>query len=54
MRYRLLLSLREDYLPELEGWREAMPSLCSTACACMPMGPEQAYARRARQRAPIS
>src|SRR5678816_891252 len=26
-RYKVLLSLREDYLPDLEGWKDELPSV---------------------------
>jgi len=44
MPYKLLLSLREDYLPELEGWRAAMPGLAKVRFRLLPMRPDQALA----------
>ena len=40
--YRLVLSLREDYLPELEGWQAAMPSLRRNRMRLLPMRTAQA------------
>lgn len=42
MPYKLLISLREDFLPELEGWRRALPSLGRNRMRLLPMQPEQA------------
>jgi len=42
MRYKLIVSLREDFLPDLEGWRRAMPTLGRTRVRLFPMSPEQA------------
>lgn len=44
MPYKLLLSLREDFLPELESWRAAMPSLAKVRFRLLPMRPDQALA----------
>jgi hypothetical protein len=44
MRYKLIVSLREDFLPELEGWRQAMPTLGRVRVRLMPMNLEQALA----------
>lgn len=44
MGYKLLLSLREDYLPELEGWRAAVPSLARMRMRLLPLQPAQALA----------
>jgi hypothetical protein len=44
MRCRLLIALREDFLPELEGWREAVPSLMRNRMRLLPMNQDQAYA----------
>ena len=40
--YRLVLSLREDFLPELEGWQAAMPSLRRNRMRLLPMRTAQA------------
>lgn len=42
MPYKLLLSLREDFLPELEGWRRALPSLGRNRMRLLPLQPAQA------------
>lgn len=42
MRYKLIISLREDFLPELEGWRRAIPSLGRVRVRLLPMNSEQA------------
>lgn len=44
MKYKLLVSLREDYLPELEGWRASIPSLGRARMRLLPMTPAQALA----------
>ncbi len=44
MPYKMLLSLREDYLPELESWRAAIPSLGKVRVRLLPLRPEQALA----------
>lgn len=41
--YKILISLREDFLPELEGWRQAMPSLMRNRMRLMPMNGSQAF-----------
>jgi hypothetical protein len=33
-RYKVVLTLREDYLPDLEGWRRDLPSLTKNRSAC--------------------
>lgn len=43
MPYKVVLSLREDYLADLEGWRTVMPSLRRNRMRLLPMGPEQAF-----------
>jgi len=50
MPYKLLLSLREDFLPELESWRAAMPSLAKVRFRLLPMRPDQALAAVAAAR----
>ena len=40
--YKLLISLREDFLADLEGWRVVMPSLRRNRMRLLPMGPDQA------------
>jgi hypothetical protein len=42
MRYKLIVSLREDFLPELEGWRRAIPTLGRVRVRLMSMNPDQA------------
>lgn len=42
MRYKFLVSLREDFLPELEGWRSAIPSLGKVRMRLTPLQPAQA------------
>jgi hypothetical protein len=44
MRYKLLISLREDFLPDLEGWRRAVPGLGRVRARLLRMRPEQAFA----------
>jgi hypothetical protein len=44
MGYKLLLSLREDFLPELESWRAAVPSLAKMRMRLLPLQPAQALA----------
>jgi WD40 repeat protein len=44
MPYKLLLSLREDFLPHLEGWRSVVPSLGRIRMRLLPMRPAQAFA----------
>ena len=43
MPYKLLLSLREDFLPHLEGWRSVVPSLGRIRMRLLPMRPAQAF-----------
>jgi WD40 repeat protein len=42
MAYQLVVTLREDFLPHLEGWRAAVPSLGRVRVRLLPMRPEQA------------
>jgi len=42
MSYKVVISLREDFLADLEGWRLTMPSLRRNRMRLLPMGPEQA------------
>jgi hypothetical protein len=42
MRYKLIVSLREDFLPDLEGWRRAMPALGRVRVRLLPLNREQA------------
>jgi hypothetical protein len=42
MRYKFLISLREDFLPELEGWRAAIPSLGKVRMRLAPLRAAQA------------
>lgn len=41
-RYRIVISLREDFLPELEGWRRLVPSLGLARVRLLPMRMTQA------------
>ena len=41
-RYKVLLSFREDFLPEVEGWKADLPSLMRNRLRLLPMGAEQA------------
>ena len=42
-RYKLLISLREDFLAELEGWCGAIPALTRARYRLLPMSAEQAF-----------
>jgi len=42
MGYKLIVALREDFLPHLEGWRAAVPALGRVRLRLLPMRPEQA------------
>jgi WD40 repeat protein len=42
MAYKVVVTLREDFLPHLEGWRAAVPSLGRVRVRLLPMRPEQA------------
>jgi WD40 repeat protein len=42
MAYKVIVTLREDFLPHLEGWRAAVPSLGRVRVRLLPMRPEQA------------
>jgi WD40-like Beta Propeller Repeat len=42
MSYKIVISLREDFLADLEGWRVIMPSLRRNRMRLLPMGTEQA------------
>lgn len=42
MAYKLVVTLREDFLPHLEGWRPAVPSLGRVRVRLLPMRPGQA------------
>ena len=44
MRYKALLSFREDYPPDLEGWRRAIPSLGRVRFRLLAMRRDQAMA----------
>lgn len=44
MHCRLLIALREDYLPHLESWGETIPSLMRNRMRLLPMNHQQAYA----------
>ena len=40
--YRVVLSFREDFLPEIEGWKEQVPSLLRNRLRLLPMSRERA------------
>ncbi len=42
MPYKIIVSLREDFLPDLEAWRREIPSLGRVRVRLLPMRPEQA------------
>ncbi len=42
--YKVVLSFREDFLPEVEGWRHAIPSLVRNRFRLLPMNGHQALA----------
>lgn len=42
MPYKLVIALREDFLADLEAWRETMPSLRRNRMRLLPMGLDQA------------
>jgi WD40 repeat protein len=42
MSYKLVVTLREDFLPHLESWRAAVPSLGRVRVRLLPMRPDQA------------
>lgn len=41
-RYRIVLSFREDFLPEIENWKEQVPSLLRNRLRLLPMFRERA------------
>lgn len=41
-RYRIVLSFREDFLPDIEGWKEQVPSLLRNRLRLLPMSRERA------------
>lgn len=41
-RYRIVLSFREDFLPEIENWKEQVPSLLRNRLRLLPMSRERA------------
>ncbi len=41
--YKLLISLREDFLPELEGWRQLIPALGRTRMRLLPLQSNEAF-----------
>jgi hypothetical protein len=42
MPYKIVIALREDFLADLEGWRQTMPTLRRNRMRLLPMGAEQA------------
>ncbi len=40
--YRIVLAFREDFLPEIEGWKEQVPSLLRNRLRLLPMNRERA------------
>ncbi|HRO58251.1 MAG TPA: hypothetical protein PK177_03645, partial [Burkholderiaceae bacterium] len=43
-RYRVLLSFREDFLPDIDGWKDKVPSLLDHRLRLLPMSREKAIA----------
>lgn len=41
--YRVLFSFREDFLPNVEGWKSELPSLLRNRLRLLPMSEEQAF-----------
>jgi hypothetical protein len=41
--YKVLLSFREDFLPEVEGWKRELPSILRNRLRLLPMSGEQAF-----------
>jgi WD40 repeat protein len=41
-RYKVLFSFREDFLPEVEGWKNELPSLMRNRLRLLPMNADQA------------
>ena len=41
--YKLLISLREDFLPELEGWRQLIPALGRSRMRLLPLRAGEAF-----------
>jgi tetratricopeptide (TPR) repeat protein len=42
-RFKVVLSFREDFLPDIEEWRPAVPSLARNRLRLLPMNGQQAY-----------
>jgi len=42
-RYKVLLSFREDFLPQMEGWKRDIPSILRNRLRLLPMTGEQAF-----------
>ena len=42
-RYKVLMSLREDFLPAVEGWKRELPSILRNRLRLLPMSGEQAF-----------
>lgn len=51
--YRIVLSFREDFLPEIEGWKDKVPSLLRNRLRLLPMSREQAIAATERAGAAV-
>src|SRR5262249_30499944 len=41
--YKVLLSLREEFLPQLEDWKRELPSLLRNRLRLLPMSEQQAF-----------
>jgi WD40 repeat protein len=41
--YKVLLSFREDFLPQMEGWKRDIPSILRNRLRLLPMSGEQAF-----------
>lgn len=52
-RYRIVLAFREDFLPEMESWKEQVPSLLRNRLRLLPMSRERAIDAVARAGAAV-
>ncbi|NML15894.1 WD40 repeat domain-containing protein [Azohydromonas caseinilytica] len=52
-RYRVVLSFREDFLPEIESWKDRVPSLLRNRLRLLPMSRRQAVAATERAGAAV-